>query len=241
MRLDQYISENFSLTRNKASQLISFGLISVNNRIIHKKSYEVKDDDSVVLHEDRRIHWVSRSAEKLFGFLEAFPEYKKYIHSKICLDVWASTGGFTQVLLELGASRVDAVEVGHSQLHPLLQSDTRVKSYEETDIRNFISNNTPYSTIVCDASFIRLADIIDSILGLADSSTLFILLFKPQFEVPKNRLSKSWVPKNDRDIERALENFETMLQEKHLIISAKQKASLKWEAWNQEWVYALNR
>jgi 23S rRNA (cytidine1920-2'-O)/16S rRNA (cytidine1409-2'-O)-methyltransferase len=101
-----------------------------------------------------------------------------------CLDVGSSTGGFTQVLLQYGAAHIDAVDVGTDQLHPSLRGDSRVSSYEQTDIRDFAKiKHVTYDIIVCDASFISLTLILDSMIFLADSQTKMILLYKPQFEV----------------------------------------------------------
>ena len=95
-RLDQYLVTHHHFTRNKAQQLISSGLIVLDQTICTKASQLVSDTSFVSIIPDRRVHWVSRSAEKLAGFLEQFP---LEINAKRCLDVGASTGGFTQVLL----------------------------------------------------------------------------------------------------------------------------------------------
>jgi 23S rRNA (cytidine1920-2'-O)/16S rRNA (cytidine1409-2'-O)-methyltransferase len=97
MRLDQALAETYHLTRNRAQQLISAGLVSVNGKVILKASSSVTSEDTILLQEDKKIHWVSRSAEKLDGFFEQFP---LNLTGKIGLDVGSSTGGFTQVLLE---------------------------------------------------------------------------------------------------------------------------------------------
>lgn len=113
MRLDKYISEHYELTRNRAQQLIAIGLVSLNGKCVSKASFEVSGADIIALSEDRRVHWVSRSAEKLIGFLEKSGNEKilQKVSGSICLDVGASTGGFTQVLLEHNAAHVDTVDV----------------------------------------------------------------------------------------------------------------------------------
>lgn len=163
MRLDQFLAQQHHLTRNRAQQLIDSGLISVNGKIIKKSSYEVKPEDTFFLQEDKKIHWVSRSATKLDGFLEEFPID---LVGKTGLDVGSSTGGFTQVLLERGVSRVDAVDVGTDQLHASLRDNPQIHLYEQTDIRDF-SSSSLYDIIVCDASFISLREICPSIFALA--------------------------------------------------------------------------
>jgi 23S rRNA (cytidine1920-2'-O)/16S rRNA (cytidine1409-2'-O)-methyltransferase len=97
MRLDQALAQKYHLTRNRAQQLIEAGLVSINQKPIFKASYTIDDDQSISLQEDRKIHWVSRSAEKLFTYLEYYPIP---LSGKQALDIGSSTGGFTQVLVE---------------------------------------------------------------------------------------------------------------------------------------------
>jgi 23S rRNA (cytidine1920-2'-O)/16S rRNA (cytidine1409-2'-O)-methyltransferase len=168
-------------------------------------------------------------------------ELKKFkISGTNCLDVGSSTGGFTQVLLQYGARHIDAVDVGTDQLHELLRSDTRVTSYEQTDIRDFSQvRHHIYDIIVCDASFISLAMILDAMITLADISTLLILLYKPQFEVGREHLRKTGVPKDPKIVEEKMKEFENLLGEKQMHILQKEKSSLIGEAGNQEWIYMI--
>ena len=133
--------------------------------LIQKPAFDVIGVEEILLREEKRIHWVSRSAGKLDGFLQKIGTIE--VTGKQCLDVGSSTGGFYQVLLEHGAAHVDAVDVGTDQLHEILRKDDRIMSYEQTDIRDFkrekfIGNS--YDIIVCDASFISLREILPSIL-----------------------------------------------------------------------------
>ena len=237
MRLDLYLTNHHNFTRNKAQQLIVAGLVSVNGIVITKSSFDFTDDNKVEVSEDRRVRWVSRSAEKLAGFLE---NWTLEIQWKSCLDVGSSTGGFTQVLLEYSASHVDAVDVWTDQLHETLRNDPRVTSYEQTDIRNF-SVKKPYDIIVWDASFISLHEILPSILLHANSLTDIILLYKPQFEVGRENLRKTGVPKDEKVVERGLSDFEQFLGEQDCVIIAKAKSTLIWEAGNQEWIFWIKK
>ena len=170
------------------------------------------------------MEWVSRSAEKLAGFLERLDIT---IADTNCLDVGSSTGGFTQVLLQYGASHIDAVDVGTDQLHPSLRSDHRVSSYEQTDIRDFAkTQHDPYDIIVCDASFISLTLILDSMIALANSETKMILLYKPQFEVGRTNLRKTGVPKDTKIVEEKMKQFEDLLSLRDIEIINKEKSSL---------------
>lgn len=254
MRLDHYIRDTYRLTGNKAQQLIKEWYVSVNTLLIQKPAYDVSGTEDIHLREEKRIHWVSRSAGKLDGFLEKIWDLS--IAGARCLDVGASTGGFTQVLLERGALHVDAVDVGTDQLHPTIRDDARVTSYEQMDIREFADANgeslTPrktlhtnqsihYDIIVCDASFISLQDILPSILALADAHTAIILLWKPQFEVWKSHLQPRWVPKDERIVIKKMKEWEEFLRDNNCKISQKEKSTVIGEAGNEEWLYLIQK
>lgn len=242
MRLDQYIAFHHGFTRNKAQQLIIAGLVSVNAKICKKASTPILDESIVTIIADRRVDWVSRSAEKLEGFLESLstPIDLQWAN---CLDVGSSTGGFTQVLLGKWVDHVDAVDVGTDQFHSSLRWDPRVTVYEQTDIRDFakIHSNNQYDIIVCDASFISLSEIIDSILTLATDITKMILLYKPQFEVGREHLRHTGVPKDLKIVEQKMKEFENLLISKNTQILTKEKSTLMGEAGNQEWIYMIQK
>jgi len=179
VRLDTYFSEKFSMTRNRARFCIDSNLVLVNGIMINKVSYDVKEKDFVTLQEDKRSSFVARSAVKLDDFLI---NNNFIVKDFICLDVGASTGGFTQVLLQHGAKKVVALDVGTSQLHESLQSDSRVISLENTDIRE-VKLEEVFNLIVVDVSFISLRKIVPSLQENISENTQIILLFKPQFEV----------------------------------------------------------
>lgn len=151
------------------------------------------------------------------------------------------------MLLEHGASHVDAVDVGSAQLHEKIKNDPRVTSYEQTDIRKFqpldrVSGQGKfYDIITCDVSFISLSDIIDDILRFSHAETKIFLLFKPQFEVGRANLRKTGVPKDNRVIEEALLKFAQLLNHKCLKIIKMLPASVIGEAGNQEWMYLIMR
>ncbi len=243
MRLDQYLVKHHHLTRNRAQQLIATDLILVDSRICNKASFAMRDTSIVSIIHDRRVAWVSRSAEKLAGFLEWLP-IALHLLDGTCLDIGSSTGGFTQVLLGLWVRHVDAVDVGTDQLHASLRHDPRVTIYEQTDVRDFSKNNTGnivYDTIVCDASFISLIEIIDAILVLANETTKIILLYKPQFEVGREHLRKTGVPKDITVVQEKMTEFEGILCAKNTTILERTPAILMGEAGNQEWIYLLQK
>lgn len=242
MRLDLKVSEISWYSRNKARQLIEEGYISVDGKIITKPSHETTETEKITIREEKRIHWVSRSAGKLDGFLQELRIMDKEfpILWGNCLDVGSSTWGFTQVLLEHGASHVDAVDVGRDQLDPSLGKDSRVMSYEEMDIRDF-SSETPYDIIVCDASFISLTEIFSSILAFADKKSELFLLWKPQFEVGREHLRKTWVPKNEKIIAKRQQEWEDFIVAKNCKIFYKSLSTVVGEAGNQEWMYWIRK
>ena len=268
MRLDHLITEKFSLTGNKAQQLIKNGLIFIAGKQILKPSFDVTWEEDIHMQDDKSITWVSRSAGKLDWFLEqlSIHNYQFTIIKTRCLDIGSSTGGFTQVLLERWASHVDAVDVGRDQLHANIRNDERVRVFEQTDIRDFgreqegkmgwpqrniinplggivskntnISNykNSPYDIITIDVSFISLREIIPELDRFADEHTEVLLLYKPQFEVGRANLRKTWVPKNEKLIMDALCDFEDFLDHRGWRILYREKASVIGEAGNQEWM-----
>ena len=187
-------------SRNKAQTLIKEHSVTVNGTIIAKASFKVSQEDNIALLHTR--HYISRAAQKLEGFLS---EHDVAIKDKIILDVGASTGGFTQILLENGAKKVLALDVGSAQLHPSLKADSRVESIEHQDIRNF--KHEPFEFITCDVSFISLHHILDALNRL--STQELIILFKPQFEVGKGvKRDKKGVVKDTKALELAQRRFE---------------------------------
>ena len=121
MRIDKYIAQTYGFSRNKVQQFIDAGLILKNKIAISRASEKMIAEDVIEILENQKIHWVSRSAEKLHGFLGHHDEIRAKIQNAECLDVGASTGGFTQILLENSAQHIDAVDVGTRQLAQVLR------------------------------------------------------------------------------------------------------------------------
>lgn len=232
MRLDLYISQKLWVSRNRAQFFIKQEKIVINGKIISKVAYEVTQEDNIISNIEE-INYVSRSALKLKGFLE---QQNIDVQNAVCVDVWASTWGFTQILIEKGAKKIYAIDVGTSQLHETLQGNNKIVSIENTDIRKFDKNNIQdeIDYIVCDVSFISLSLIIDSLLELMNSRTKTILLFKPQFEVGSEYLNKLGVPKNNEIIQTKLQNFFLILEKKSVKVNLVCESSLFWENWNRE-------
>lgn len=232
MRLDIYISQKLWVSRNRAQFFIQEQKIKVNQKMVSKEAFDVKETDTVEM-DIQEVNYVSRSALKLKWFLE---NENIDVSGKVALDIGSSTWGFTQILLEKWVQKVYSVDVGTSQLHHSLQNNPKIVSIENTDIRKFEKKMLQESLdiIVCDVSFISLSVIIDSIIELMEAHTKTILLFKPQFEVGKENLTKLWVPKNEKVIEEKMSNFCLILQKKWVKIPLIKNSVLTWENGNKE-------
>jgi 23S rRNA (cytidine1920-2'-O)/16S rRNA (cytidine1409-2'-O)-methyltransferase len=192
MRLDAYLVLKEKIpSRTRAQKLIEEGSVSVNGKVVMKPAQKISDTDRVVL-TGSDIPWVSRGALKL---LAAFDEWKINVKGKVCLDIGASTGGFTEVLLERGAKKVFALDVGHGQLHEKIQHDPRVVSMEGTNIRQVFATDLPepIEFIVVDVSFISLELVLPHVFSLLSPQGSFVALVKPQFEVGKENIKKGIV------------------------------------------------
>jgi len=177
-------------SRSMAQAAIEDGLVTANAVPVRKASQEISID--AVLDSTPAYPWVSRGGVKLAAALDHFAVPVK---GRICLDVGASTGGFTDVLLAGGASRVCAVDVGRDQLHPRLRADPRVSSLEQTDIRALTADRLSPAPdlIVIDVSFISLTLVLPAALALAAPRTDLLALIKPQFEAGRAHVRKGIV------------------------------------------------
>jgi 23S rRNA (cytidine1920-2'-O)/16S rRNA (cytidine1409-2'-O)-methyltransferase len=179
-------------SRARAQAAIEAGHVTANDKPVLKPSESVAVD--AVLQAQPAHPYVSRGGVKLAGALEQYPIE---IDNHVCLDVGASTGGFTEVLLANGASLVFAIDVGREQLHPSLRGHPRIVSMEETDIRSFEGRRLPMrpDVVVVDASFISLKAVLPVALSLAAAPMHLLALIKPQFEAPR-RHSKRGIIRN---------------------------------------------
>ncbi len=202
MRLDNYILHcGLTTSRNKAKELIQKQKVLVDGKLITKPSFEVEDVEIEILQD---IVYVSRAGYKLEGFLK---EIDINIEDKECLDIGSSTGGFVQVLLLSGAKEIVAVDVGTNQLHNSLKQESKIKSYENRNIKDFISEKN-FDIVTCDVSFVGIESILKDIDRLSKKD--IIILFKPQFEVGKDvKRDKNGVVKDKKAIEFAKRRFES--------------------------------
>jgi 23S rRNA (cytidine1920-2'-O)/16S rRNA (cytidine1409-2'-O)-methyltransferase len=191
MRADQLlVARGLFESRAKAQAAIEAGNVSVAGKVIAKFSEQVAEDAEISATPAHP--YVSRGALKLEAALDHFKISPK---DKICLDVGASTGGFTELLLARGAAKVYAVDTGTAQLHPRLKTDPRVVSLEQTDIRKLDEAAIPDDArlIVIDVSFISLELVLPQALNFAAPHAELIALIKPQFEVGREHVKKGIV------------------------------------------------
>ncbi len=184
------VERGFFASRAKAREAIEAGLVMLDGRVVEKPSEPVHEDAN--LAASAPYPWVSRGGVKLAAALDAFAFDPA---GKSALDVGASTGGFTHVLLSRGAAHVTCVDVGHGQLHPLISSDKRVKSREKCDARSLRAEDLapPPQLIVSDVSFISLALVLPGVLALAAEKAEAVVLIKPQFEAGPEFVKKGLV------------------------------------------------
>lgn len=177
-------------SRAKAAEAIAAGLVRVGNRVLTKASEPLAAD--AVIEAQAPYPWVSRGGVKLAAGLDAFAIDPS---EKSCLDIGASTGGFTDVLLARGAAQVAAVDVGTGQLHPKIATNPRVTVLEQTDARHLTRAHLPQAPdlIVADVSFISLTLVLPNVFSLAAPRAEMVALVKPQFELDPDRVRKGVV------------------------------------------------
>lgn len=238
-RLDlELVNRGLLPSRARARDAILRGAVSVNGTICKKASRNINQQDHLHL-SDPASQYVSRAALKLKHALDRFdlsPEGRN------CADIGASTGGFTQVLLEAGAEKVWSFDVGHGQLHPQIEDDPRVKSDEGLNARHLTSADLPFpvSFLVSDVSFISLTLALPPILSLADPGSSGIFLIKPQFEVGKGQLGKGGIVTDPALALASAEKIAHWLeQDQHCQIIGLTKSPISGGDGNQEFLIAI--
>jgi 23S rRNA (cytidine1920-2'-O)/16S rRNA (cytidine1409-2'-O)-methyltransferase len=190
-RADQFLVEKgHAASRSEAQAAIRAGLVKVDGQVLEKPSKTLAD--GVAIEYQRPHPFVSRGGVKLAAALDHFqlsPE------DRVCLDIGASTGGFSEVLLMGGAAKVYAVDVGHGQMHPRLKRDPRLVSKEGVNARDLTSVHVPQapSAITADVSFIGLQLALPPALGMAAPGAWLVALVKPQFEAGRQWVGKGGI------------------------------------------------
>ncbi len=203
-RLDQVLVERGLVeTRQKAQALIRAGHVRLDGALAEKADQRVTAAST--LEVKARARFVGRGGEKLDGALD---DLGVDVKGRVCLDAGASTGGFTDALLQRGARQVYAVDVGYGQLAWRLRQDQRVVVLERTNIRDLASLPGPVPDLaVGDLSFISLRQVLPAIRGVLAPGGELVMLLKPQFEVGRGRVGKGGVVRDPADREEALRAF----------------------------------
>lgn len=192
IRLDQYIfQQGYAPSRQRAQALIMSGIVFVNNQKADKAGTMIKDTDTVEVR-GKDLKYVSRGGLKLEKAMEL---YDFHLDDKVCMDIGASTGGFTDCMLQNGAKKVYAVDVGYGQLAWKLRSDSRVKNMEKTNIRNvtldMLDEKIDFFSV--DVSFISLKHIFPVAAAISTDDVIGVCLVKPQFEAGREKVGKKGV------------------------------------------------
>ena len=232
-RLDKLLTElGLVETRNKAQALIMAGKVRVDGQVVSKAGTLYESNANITLDEVSR--WAGRGAQKLLGAFEAF-DLK--INGKVCADFGASTGGFTDVMLEKGAKKVYAIDVGYGQLITRLANDSRVIVMDRTNARYLTREDFPEAIefAACDVSFISLTLIIPPCLQWLRPDGKLICLIKPQFELGPKETVKG-VVRSEAAQKRAVEKIVSFATNYHLHLRSLLPSQIKGPKGNQEYL-----
>lgn len=239
MRLDEHlVRNNLSLNKKEAGALIMARKVKVNDTFITKSGYTVKEEDVITIVSSSK--WVSRGGDKIYPVLK---KWEFPVEGKVFLDIGASTGGFTDVLLAMNARKVIALDVAYGFLHPKLRNDPRVLSIERKHICDFdeLEYLKEIDFIVCDASFISLKKILSCLIqNFAEKnhqSFEGIFLMKPQFEARKEDTEKG-ILRKDR-LQFYMQKMNSFFDENHIHQINLSEAGIPGRKGNQEYFLHL--
>jgi 23S rRNA (cytidine1920-2'-O)/16S rRNA (cytidine1409-2'-O)-methyltransferase len=192
-------------SRARAEEIIKNDGVIVNGKLINKTGKKIPLDSNIELIAEE-LPWVSRGALKL---LHAFETWNSNVEHKIFIDIGASTGGFTEVLLSMNVSKVYCVDVGKDQLHPRIKNDKRIVNLEKTHIRELTTQLVPERVHGCviDVSFISLTKVFPFIHSFLQENAEIYALVKPQFEVGKANIGKGGIVKNKKLHQQCIEDL----------------------------------
>jgi 23S rRNA (cytidine1920-2'-O)/16S rRNA (cytidine1409-2'-O)-methyltransferase len=238
MRLDEAVADREGITRSQARSLIMEGRVRIDGAVATKAGQSVRADANVEVARPRRF--VSRGGEKLEHALAFFAIE---VDGLDALDVGASTGGFTDALLQRGARQVTAIDVGYGQLDWRLRNDPRVRVVERTNFRLLGDDAFPegFDVIAIDASFISLRTILARAVTYLRPDGVVVALVKPQFEAGRERIGRGGVVR-DREVHRAvLHELRSALASLGLVPAALTSSPLRGPAGNREFLIELRR
>lgn len=239
-RLDEaLVARGLSASRSRAADAIKRGSVRVAGMTATKPGTRV-DADTAITIDDPAGAYVSRAALKLIAALDAFGFDPA---GRVALDVGASTGGFTQVLLERGAARVYAVDVGHGQLAPILAGDPNVVALDGVNARELDATQVPEPAqiITLDVSFISQTLVLPSVLALAAPDAVVVSLIKPQFEVGRDKLGKGGIVRDEEASLKAVDHVERCVSEHGFTIAGRIKSPIAGGDGNVEYLIGAKR
>jgi 23S rRNA (cytidine1920-2'-O)/16S rRNA (cytidine1409-2'-O)-methyltransferase len=238
-RADRHLLDSgVAASRTQARAAIEAGNVRADGVVVEKPSQLVRTGARI---EFEPAHpYVSRGALKLVAALDRF---QLSPHNRVCLDIGASTGGFTQILLERGAARVYAVDVGHGQLHASLRSSRRVLALEGVNARDLSRRQVhePVDAIVADVSFISLKLVLAPTLGFAGTGAWLVALVKPQFEVGRRHIGKGGIVQDTVVRERAVLGIADWIAAQHWSVLGHVESPVKGGSGNREYLIAARR
>lgn len=218
MRFDRYLVENkYFNTRTKALVAIKEGKVLVNDKVIIKPSFEIKNDVNIIIRHDE-LEYVSRGGKKLEHAIKYF---SLNFDGKIVLDIGSSTGGFTDCSLKFGAKKVCAIDVGTQQMVDELVNNPKVCVKENFNLKNLEKNtfNISFDFIVTDVSFISLKHVFPVVDDVANENTVFIALIKPQFETENQFINSNGVIKDKFAHIKVIENVIKYAEENNFYLN----------------------
>lgn len=241
-RLDRILpAQGLTDSRARAQALIRQGLVTVNDHLASRPSQSVHPGDVILL--DPGDDYASRGALKLEGALTTFAaQGMPGPHDRLCLDIGASTGGFTDVLLRHGARRVIALDVGHGQLLDRIAADPRVIDMSGVNIREVQSGDLPFRPeyVVSDVSFISLTYVIPVLPALLAPAANCLLLVKPQFEVGRSLLGHHGIVTDEDRRREALERVLACAREQRFVVRATMPSPITGAHGNVEYLLWLS-
>ncbi|HEV3460801.1 MAG TPA: TlyA family RNA methyltransferase [Candidatus Dormibacteraeota bacterium] len=237
VRLDQVlVAQGLVPSRQRAQAMVRAGLVRVAGTLAERPDQMV--DPGVSIGLDHAKAYVSRGGDKLAAALDAFGVDPA---GRVCLDVGASTGGFTDILLQRGAARVMAVDVGYGQLAWSLRQDPRVTVLERVNIRHLERLPIPADLAVIDVSFISLRLVLPRVRDLLSPPAEVVALVKPQFEVGKGAVGKGGIVRDPEQHRRVLSELRQFAQESGYQVAAEIPSPILGAKGNREFLLYLRR
>ncbi|XXF80629.1 TlyA family RNA methyltransferase [Myxococcaceae bacterium GXIMD 01537] len=239
-RIDLLLVERgMAESRAKAQALVLAGQVVVNDQRVDKPGQQVPVEAELRL-KGEVLPYVSRGGLKLKGALERFGLDVK---GRVAADIGASTGGFTDCLLQEGAVRVHAIDVGYGQLHEKLRTDSRVRSRERVNARYLTEEDLPekVGVVVIDVSFISLTQVLPAVLPYLEPGGLLVALVKPQFEVGRERIGKGGVVRDVAARQEAIDAVVAFAQTQGLRVRGVMDSTVPGPAGNVEALLVADR